>query len=154
MVRAGRVLVALSVCIMTGYASAQEPPEAMMSEAQILALERQVSELLEMAEAEGAQPYDSREGLLWSGELGTMEMTLEGGRQYVIAGICDDSCSDIDFAVYDPAGDVLDADIEADDTPVVAVFPETDGEFTIKVDMADCAENPCALAILVFSSGE
>ncbi len=107
-----------------------------------------------MAEADGAEVYDSMGGLLSSGETGTMDISLEGGREYAIVGICDDACSDIDFTVYDLAGDILDADIEADNMPVVVIFPETDGELTIEVDMADCAEDPCAVAILVFSSGE
>ena len=154
MVRAGRVLVALSFCLTAGYASAQEAPATDLSSEQIRALERQIEELQEMAEADGAEVYDSMGGLLSSGETGTMDISLEGGREYAIVGICDDACSDIDFTVYDLAGDILDADIEADNMPVVVIFPETDGELTIEVDMADCAEDPCAVAILVFSLGE
>ena len=119
MVRAGRVLVALSFCLTAGYASAQEAPATDLSSEQIRALERQIEELQEMAEADGAEVYDSLGGLLSSGETGTMDISLEGGREYAIVGICDDACSDIDFTVYDPAGDVLDADpVELDVLPV------------------------------------
>lgn len=152
MFRAGRCFVALSVCIMSGFASAQEASEAEMSDAQILALERQIADLVDMAEDEGAAPYESMGGLLSSGDTGTMEVALEEGRDYILVGICDDNCSDIDFMVFDPDGEVIDGDVESDDLPVVSVYAEVDGVFTIEVDMADCAEDPCAVAMLVFAS--
>jgi hypothetical protein len=139
---------------MTGFASAQETSEADMSDAQLLSLERQISELVDMAETEGVAPYDSMGGVLSSGETGTVEVMLEEGREYVLVGICDDNCSDIDFTVFDPAGDILDGDMESDDLPMVTVYAETDGVFTVEVDMADCTEDPCAVAMLVFAAEE
>jgi hypothetical protein len=154
MFRAGRCLVALSVCLITSYASAQETSEAEMSDAQLFSLERQISELVDMAETEGVVPYESMGGLLSSGETGTMEVMLEEGREYIFVGVCDDNCSDMDFWVFDPDGEVIDGDVGTDDLPAVSIYAEADGVFTIDVDMADCTEGPCAVAMLVFASEE
>ena len=51
---------------------------------------------------------------------------LEPNTSYLIVGVCDGDCDDLDLQLDDPAGDTLDTDIEDDDAPVLEFT--TDGD--------------------------
>ncbi|HEX8386633.1 MAG TPA: hypothetical protein VF576_10635 [Rubricoccaceae bacterium] len=75
---------------------------------------------------------------------------LRRGADYVMTGACDSDCSDIDFWLYDPNGDLVDSDTAADDIPVVRVSPGRAGTFRLRVLMASCSVEPCAYGFGVF----
>jgi hypothetical protein len=54
-------------------------------------------------------------------ETATHEVTLTGGREYVLVGVCDEDCQDVDLRLLDADGDVLAEDVAADDTPILMV---------------------------------
>jgi hypothetical protein len=79
-----------------------------------------------------------------------VSLDLDIGTQYVILGQCDTDCSDLDFVLYDQAGNQVDDDVEMDDAPVVAVTPRRSGTYRVKVTMATCTAEPCRYGVAVF----
>ncbi|MEN8145121.1 MAG: hypothetical protein ABFS14_09240 [Gemmatimonadota bacterium] len=77
-------------------------------------------------------------------------VTLREGIQYQIASVCDRDCTDLDLEIYDEHGNLIDADHEADDLPVVGVEPLWTGRFTIRVSMHACTSEPCYFGVGVF----
>ncbi|HEU4456295.1 MAG TPA: hypothetical protein VFR81_24730 [Longimicrobium sp.] len=79
------------------------------------------------------------------------EIRLTGGVAYAIVGECDEDCSDLDFELFDAAGNPVDDDLAVDDTPVVQVTPRRTGTFTLRVKMASCSTNPCFYGVGIFN---
>lgn len=77
-------------------------------------------------------------------------LDLDIGTQYQIMGACDTDCSDLDFVLYDPAGNQVDDDVEMDDVPIVSVTPSRSGTYRVKVVMANCTAEPCRYGVAVF----
>ena len=74
---------------------------------------------------------------------GSHDMTVIGGRDYVLFGACDNDCTDLDLLIYDGDGDLVRRDVEADDRPVLIFTPRKSGKYRIKVVMAVCSDEPC-----------
>jgi hypothetical protein len=79
------------------------------------------------------------------------ELELEGGKTYIIVGVCDGDCSDLDLALTTAGGDAVDSDYEMDDVPMVTVEVEESGIYHLKVEMATCSVEPCAFGVGVFA---
>lgn len=79
------------------------------------------------------------------------ELELEGGKTYIIVGVCDGDCSDLDMALTTASGDDVDSDYELDDVPMVTVEVERGGTYHLKVEMATCSAEPCAFGVGVFA---
>lgn len=79
-----------------------------------------------------------------------VSLSLDIGTSYAIMGACDNDCTDIDLTLYDPRGNQVDIDIEADDYPVVTVEPSRSGTYRVKVTMATCSAEPCRYGVGVF----
>ena len=91
-------------------------------------------------------------GFAYSGSLSNatkerLTLRLGAGMTSQIMGGCDTDCSDLDLILYDPAGNQVDADVQADDYPIVSVRPTSDGLYTLEVRMAKCSAEPCRYAI-------
>ena len=80
----------------------------------------------------------------------TIRLTLRADESYSIVGVCDNDCSDLDFKLYDDADNLIDEDMETDDTPIVSVTPRRTGEFRLSVQMADCTNEPCYFGVGVW----
>lgn len=74
---------------------------------------------------------------------GSHDMTVIGGKDYVLFGACDNDCTDLDLLIYDGDGDLVRRDVEADDRPVLIFTPRKSGKYRIKVVMAVCNDAPC-----------
>lgn len=61
---------------------------------------------------------------------------LRGGTNYLLTGLCDQDCQDLDLAIYDENGNLVKRDTQIDATPVVSVTPQWTGNFRIRVSMA------------------
>lgn len=114
--------------------------------------EEQVILQIEAIHAEIAADYSYASDLV-IGEIeaeGSDGFALEisGDADYIIVGVCDTDCGDLDLAIYDPEEDQAAADLEYDDYPVLRVQGE--GEFWVEVIMTDCAAQTCAYAVQVF----
>ncbi len=96
---------------------------------------------------------DVRTGSVDSGERESIALALEGHQDYVIVGVCDNDCSDLDLYLYDGRGTQVDVDVEMDDAPVVEVTPSGSGSYQVDVVMATCSVSPCFYGVEVFVSG-
>jgi len=80
-----------------------------------------------------------------------LTVTLERGKDYMMWGVCDQDCTDIDLVIYDSDGDEIDSDLQTDDKPLVHVVPPRDGRYKIKVTMVTCSANPCRYGVGLWS---
>jgi hypothetical protein len=86
-------------------------------------------------------------GSLNEGATATVGFFLEAKTSYRIVGRCDPDCADLDLRLIDPGGREIEKDIDDDDIPEVNVTPREDGEYTVRVVMADCKTKPCFFAV-------
>ena len=89
-------------------------------------------------------------GSLNNGRNEMVSLDLDIGTQYQIMGACDTDCSDLDFVLYDAAGNQIDNDVATDDVPIVSVTPRRSGTYRVKVVMATCTAEPCRYGVAVF----
>jgi hypothetical protein len=89
-------------------------------------------------------------GSLNNGRETMVSLDLDIGTTYQIMGACDTDCSDLDFVLFDPAGNQVDDDVATDDAPIVSVTPRRSGTYRVKVVMATCTAEPCRYGVAVF----
>jgi hypothetical protein len=94
--------------------------------------------------------HDPFIGDLGRGGEDDITLNLRRGVNYVIVGVCDDDCRDIDLGLYDDNGNLVSSDIQRDDFPVIKVRPRWNARFTIRVIMANCSNAPCRYGIGAF----
>lgn len=92
-------------------------------------------------------------GDLRTGQNQEFELQLEGGKSYIIVGVCDGDCTDMDMALTTSAGADVDSDFEDDDVPMVMVEVQRGATYNLKVQMAACSVEPCAFGVGVFANG-
>lgn len=78
-------------------------------------------------------------------------VNLRAGKAYRILGVCDDDCRDLDMALYDENGKLIDKDQKDNDLPAVSVTPRWDGPFTVRTTMASCRTGQCLYGFEVFA---
>ncbi|MCC7185884.1 MAG: hypothetical protein IT185_06570 [Acidobacteria bacterium] len=88
-------------------------------------------------------------GKLADGATDTWTFPLERGKEYLIIGVCDNDCTDVDLVVKGGNG-VIVKDEEVDDTPVTRFRVTSSGRFTVEVTMADCKDEPCFFGFGLF----
>jgi hypothetical protein len=98
----------------------------------------------------GAVPVLDRYDRLYSGYYGTWTLTLNKGVSYGLLAACDQSCGDIDLELYDENGRLVASDLKSDGYPFVGVTPRWSGEFTLKVTMVTCRDQPCLYGFGLF----
>lgn len=139
------VAAALALFAVPGRASAQDPWLA------------QVQEQLQAASGairgEGyASSHDVVTGSLAAGAAEEIEMELDGGIDYMIVGVCDEDCADLDLVLRDPAGNVVETDEATDDIPILAGSPPRTGTYTVEVRMVSCSVEPCRYGVAVYGN--
>ncbi len=75
---------------------------------------------------------------------------LNGGSNYMIIGVCDRDCTDVDLRLYDPSGNNIATDVATDDHPTLRFLAPVTGNYRLQVEMAQCAHNPCFYGYQVF----
>lgn len=80
-------------------------------------------------------------------------ITLEGGEEYALLGVCDQDCEDIDLFLYDEKGNEIDSDVLDDDVPVVLVSPSRRTRYRVQIKMYDCDVEPCFYAVGLYQGG-
>jgi hypothetical protein len=89
----------------------------------------------------------SHSGSLSSNATERLPIPLRAGLTSQLMGGCDTDCTDLDLVLYDPAGNPVDSDVQADDYPIVTGKPASDAVYTLEVRMTKCAAEPCRYAI-------
>jgi hypothetical protein len=117
--------------------------------------ERQVQRYIrETTRKLGDQGYEqtgeSRSGALNTGESTSYTLTLQAGESYVVTGVCDDDCAELDLALYAANGYEVDAARGAGNAPILRVAPRETMAYRVKVLMTSCRTNPCSYGIAVF----
>ena len=65
----------------------------------------------------------------------------------MIAGVCDNDCTDIDLRLYDSNENLVDEDVLEDDVPVVTITPDRDGQYAIEGIMYECETEFCFIGL-------
>ena len=98
-----------------------------------------------------SKSHDFEVDYLNESETDDYTITLTKGVTYKIVAVCDNDCEDIDLCIWDENGNRIDCDESEDDYPVLEVTPRWTGEFSFRVTMYDCGNNPCYFGIGVFT---
>lgn len=89
-------------------------------------------------------------GLLDDDETVGLELRLRPGRQYMVLGVCDEDCDDLDLTVGTMRGELVDEDVESDDVPILDFVAPADGRAILFIGMVSCDTNPCAFGYRVY----
>ncbi len=78
---------------------------------------------------------------------------LEPDTGYLIVGVCDGDCGDIDLQIEDEDGDTLDTDVEDDDAPVLEFRTSSNSDhYKLTLDMVTCDADVCFYGIGIFKT--
>jgi hypothetical protein len=90
-------------------------------------------------------------GALNDGAGETVRVSLTAGTSYLIVGVCDEDCSDMDLILRDATGRSLAQDILDDDTPVLTLEITRSGGYDLTIRMPDCSVNPCGYGVAILA---
>jgi len=114
----------------------------------------QLGNMLETVESSGYRQIEgNRTGSLDEDERESVTLSLQSGTDYMLVGVCDQDCSDLDLRLRDPNGNEVDEDIELDDTPIVSITPSRPGDYSLQVIMVSCSTEPCFYGVGVYGKG-
>ena len=91
----------------------------------------------------------AKTGLLDASANETVNVTMPLGSSYIIMGVCDNDCSDLDLAVI-KGGMELSKDTTSDDWPLVDITPTGSSDYEIKVTMYECSTSNCGYQLTVW----
>jgi hypothetical protein len=118
-------------------------------EQQVLEQIRTASELF--APEGYAMVGDAQMGSLHDESSEDFYVTLQAGVAYVLVGVCDNDCPDVDLMLLDDSGNEIDSDYETDAVPIVEVTPFRTQSYQVHVYMADCTSEPCFYGVGVYA---
>jgi hypothetical protein len=143
MIRTAIAAVALSLGVLTPIGA----PAAPMADDSVL------TQLLDKAtEVYGGKGFSatgwSYQSSLQQGGEETVSVSLTGGGQYQVIGVCDTDCSDLDIHLIDSNGNEVDKDLLKDDFPIVGTGAS--GTYKLRIVMTACSAGPCGYALKAF----
>ena len=83
--------------------------------------------------------------LLDFGANETVDITLPVGSDYILMGVCDLDCLDLDLSLMG-GGIELSEDTTDDDWPLVEVTPTSNPDYQVKVTMYNCGTPTAAIS--------
>ena len=89
----------------------------------------------------------SRDGSQVEGGTKTFEFNFRSNQNYVVFGVCDDSCSDLGLEMTDGRGRLVDSDDGS--FPEVEVSTSSAETFQAHVTMHACSDEPCQFKLVV-----
>jgi S1-C subfamily serine protease len=114
-------------------------------------VEEQFSIIRPMLQIRGFSPaFPASTGEVPQAQGATQDYPLEKGVTYVITARCDAGCHDLDLALQDSRGRLLQSDVDGDDYPTLRFVPASSGLFRVTVKIAQCATASCAYGVGVF----
>jgi hypothetical protein len=129
------------------------PPAAAQQSRQVVV--RQLESVPSMARGQGysldrgAFGTGSLVGLLPASGTVALEMELRAGTEYMIVGVCDEDCDDLDLRMNDADSETLDDDLLDDDAPILTFTPRKSGPHSLIISMASCSANSCYFGLSV-----
>ncbi|CAN5875616.1 hypothetical protein BH20GEM1_BH20GEM1_12280 [soil metagenome] len=98
----------------------------------------------------GAFHTDMIVGTLASGAGVGLEVDLEFGGDYMIVGVCDGDCTDLDLSLLDLDGNLLFEDELSDDAPILTFTAPKGGTHFLMIHMYACSVDPCSFGYKVY----
>ena len=124
-------------------ASSGESPQAII----LAQLQQAQAALAQQGFQMVGQPYS---GSLQQGQSWNVPAQMATGYEYRVIGVCDRDCNDLDLLLFDANGAPLTQDRSTSSQPVVGVQPAYSGNYTIQVQMYNCAVAPCYYALALY----
>lgn len=93
-------------------------------------------------------------GLMPAGAVIYLAIELEEGSSYLINGVCDYDCADLDLYLLDAEGDVVAEDIDVDDVPLLDFVAPAGRAFLLGVSMATCSDDYCFFGYQILKSAK
>ena len=87
--------------------------------------------------------------LLAASSSSDVSVSLAPGSEYVILGVCDNDCLDLDLTLM-KGGIELDKDTTTDDWPLLKVSPTSSGSYSVRVSMYNCSTSTCGYQLSVW----
>ena len=144
-VRHALAVAALSVLVAPGAMAQNQYQQQIIN---------QISRLSPMMSQRGWTPVGTpTTGSLNDDAEESILVTLNSGQHYMIAGVCDNDCDDVDLQVFSSDGTKLGEDMLTDDQPRVEFNASYSGQYRVKVLMANCKTNPCYYGVQVYQTG-
>jgi hypothetical protein len=119
-------------------------------------LEAQLDAVQDRMSTEGYRPdpeaayTDMIVGVLEVGNEVGLEIELTSGVEYMIMGVCDADCDDLDLTLTNPEGNEITSDALDDAYPVLLFTAPAGGAHILWVTMYDCSVSPCSFGYKVF----
>ena len=112
----------------------------------------QLQEQSTAAQNNGYKRFNYMIGFLDNGNepVNNWPVYLSAGSSYLIVGVCDNDCTDVDLSLEDANRSVMGSDVLKDDLPMIQFAPNTGATYWIRPTMAACNVNPCGYGIAVF----
>ena len=106
---------------------------------------RQLSQAARAADSEAdyIASHDPFVGSLKNNTYTEIQYNLQAGVHYLLVGVCDEDCSDLDLKLYDGNHRFVSEDTGPDDKPGVGVTVGVSGRFYLRVIMASCGAGTC-----------
>ena len=78
--------------------------------------------------------------------------TMSAGSEYMIVGVCDADCSDLDLYLKRLDGSDAQHDIQPDPMPILGpLTTDQSGDYELLVNMVACSVEPCSVAVALFA---
>ncbi len=80
----------------------------------------------------------------------SFDLAVSRGVDYLVVGVCDNDCDDVDLLVHDDTDAEIASDFEPDDYPVLSFSATAKGSWTVEVRMPGCSADTCIFGFQVF----
>ena len=114
---------------------------------------RQLEEIGSELRKKGYEPtHQVFVGRLKDGQTETVTFRLRRDTTYTVAGVCDQDCKDLNLRLFDPAKRENGRDVQKDEVPVVEFRSDKTGDYDVRIEMAECNDEPCTYGIGIFGT--
>ncbi|MGD8321769.1 MAG: S1C family serine protease [Gemmatimonadota bacterium] len=96
------------------------------------------------------QSHDPYTDELDEGDSNTVTLDFTTTGRYLIAGVCDIDCTDLDLDILDVTGEVAVQDVEPDSRPTLVVDVMHTGTYKVHVYMVSCGVEPCVYTLQAY----
>ena len=77
-------------------------------------------------------------------------MHLAAGVTYLFQGACDQQCNNADMEIRNAYNERIASDVNGDATPVVTITPPRDADYTLRIWVRRCSQEPCTVGFRTY----